>query len=357
MAESQTAAPSRLEILKALGDNTRYAIYLELARSPRPLATAEIADTLDLHANTVRPHLERMREVGLLDVDTDDQRRGRPAPAPLLAGPRRARRSASSPRPFPLLARMLLTVAAEAGLDGNDAEAAGRDQGGPGRRALPRGQPVHRGPDRPSSSTSASTPRPSAGADGATIAFTHCPFRELAEAHPDLVCGLHRGLVEGFVDGARRGAVVGRSAPWSTATPCQVELRRYPKCRSTFPVGLYDVAPSRTGGPPVITLTDSAAAKVKELIDAGGRRRPGAARRGASRRLLGLQLRDVLRQRRRRRRHQGRRSARWRSSSTRPAPAARGGDPRLQGRPDQGAGFAIDNPNAQRTCGCGQSFS
>ena len=23
----------------------------------------------------------------------------------------------------------------------------------------------------------------------------------------------------------------------------------------------------------------------------------------------------------------------------------------------QGAGFSIDNPNAQRTCGCGQSFS
>jgi iron-sulfur cluster assembly protein/iron-sulfur cluster insertion protein len=23
----------------------------------------------------------------------------------------------------------------------------------------------------------------------------------------------------------------------------------------------------------------------------------------------------------------------------------------------QGAGFAITNPNAQRTCGCGQSFS
>ena len=30
----------RLAVLKALGDNTRYAIYLELARSPRPLATA-----------------------------------------------------------------------------------------------------------------------------------------------------------------------------------------------------------------------------------------------------------------------------------------------------------------------------
>ena len=28
----------RLEVLKVLGDNTRYAIYLELARSPMPLA-------------------------------------------------------------------------------------------------------------------------------------------------------------------------------------------------------------------------------------------------------------------------------------------------------------------------------
>ena len=58
----------RLAVLKALGDNTRYAIYLELARSPVPLTTADVAESLDLHPNTVRPHLERMREVGLLIV-------------------------------------------------------------------------------------------------------------------------------------------------------------------------------------------------------------------------------------------------------------------------------------------------
>src|SRR5918995_334997 len=63
--------PSR-DVLRVLGDNTRYAIYLELARSPRPLVTAEIAETLGLHPNTVRPHLDRMREVGLLDVTTAD---------------------------------------------------------------------------------------------------------------------------------------------------------------------------------------------------------------------------------------------------------------------------------------------
>ena len=64
------SASVRLAILKALGDNTRYAIYLELARSPSPRSTAEVAETLGLHPNTVRPHLERMRDVGLLDVQT-----------------------------------------------------------------------------------------------------------------------------------------------------------------------------------------------------------------------------------------------------------------------------------------------
>ena len=38
--------PARLDLLKTLGDNTRYAIYLELARSPVPLSTADIAATL-----------------------------------------------------------------------------------------------------------------------------------------------------------------------------------------------------------------------------------------------------------------------------------------------------------------------
>ena len=33
----------------------------------------------------------------------------------------------------------------------------------------------------------------------AVVAFAHCPFADLAEEHPELVCGLHRGLVAGFV--------------------------------------------------------------------------------------------------------------------------------------------------------------
>ena len=225
MAESQTAAPSRLEILKALGENTRYAIYLELARSPRPLATAEIAGTLALHANTVRPHLERMREVGLLDQRIDNNGGvGRPQHLYSLAPD--APSLGLEPPAMPALARMLHPVAAVAGLDGNDAEAAGRDQGARDAESFPEDSPCiealmtqleYLGFD----------PEATGGADGVTIAFTHCPFRELAEANPDLVCGLHRGMVEGFVDGLGTGQM-GAFRTLVDRVPCQtdvVELR------------------------------------------------------------------------------------------------------------------------------------
>src|SRR5213075_874768 len=92
----------RLPVFKALGDNTRYAIYLELARSSLPLSTADIADALDLHPNTVRP-----------------QHRYSLAPdAPSLG---------LEPSAFRLLARLLVGVAASAGLDSDTVAEAGRE--------------------------------------------------------------------------------------------------------------------------------------------------------------------------------------------------------------------------------------
>ena len=49
-------------MLKALGDETRYAMYRELATSTRPLSAQDLADRLGLHANTVRLHLDRLRD-------------------------------------------------------------------------------------------------------------------------------------------------------------------------------------------------------------------------------------------------------------------------------------------------------
>lgn len=211
----------RLDLLKTLGDNTRYAIYLELARSPRPLATAEIAESLGLHPNTVRPHLERMRDVGLLDARPDSRGAvGRPQNLYSLAPD--APSLGLEPPVFPMMARMLLDLAADAGLSGEPVLAAGREQG----RRLSHRQGPTGSAARSEAPVSSDGPvsverqgrRPCAEAavamlgelgfdpaavdeDGVTtVAFGHCPFADLAETNPELVCALHRGLLEGFVD-------------------------------------------------------------------------------------------------------------------------------------------------------------
>jgi len=210
----------RLAVLKALGDNTRYAIYLELARSATPRSTADIADTLGLHPNTVRPHLERMREVGLLDVEVDARGSvGRPQHRYLLAAD--APSLGLEPAAFPLLARLLAGAAASAGVAPDAAADASRDAG----RALAKRTPGRSCVEALSRALDELGFDPAVGSeDGlATVAFTHCPFRELAEAHPELVCHLHRGLVEGFVE-QQGGADVERFGTLIDRDPCQVEL-------------------------------------------------------------------------------------------------------------------------------------
>ena len=186
-----------LDVLKALGDNTRYAIYLELVRAPSPLATADIAETLDLHTNTVRPHLERMRDVGLLEVHTASTG-GVGRPQHRYAVSASAPRLGLEPPLFPSLARMLLRLAAEVGADAGDACDCGREQGRTDARAY----------DGEDGAVALFTeldrlgfdPQVVVEDDSVTLGFSHCPFQDLAESNPDLVCGLHRGMVEGFVD-------------------------------------------------------------------------------------------------------------------------------------------------------------
>jgi len=220
----------RLAVLKALGDNTRYAIYLELARARSPRSTAEVADLLGLHPNTVRPHLEQMRAVGLLAVEADARGSvGRPQHRYALAAD--APSLGLEPPAFPLLASMLTRMAARAGISPDDAAAAGAEQGralaaASQGRVRAAGDSGERGCVAALSDTLAELgfdPVTGDGGTAATIAFTHCPFRELAEAHPEVVCHLHRGIIEGFVE-QLGGAGVDRFATLADRDPCQVEL-------------------------------------------------------------------------------------------------------------------------------------
>ncbi len=224
-------AEHRLDVLKTLGDNTRYAIYLELARSPRPLATSEIADTLGLHPNTVRPHLERMRDVGLLEARAESRGAvGRPQHLYSLTSD--APSLGLEPPVFPMMARMLVDLAADAGLTGEPVLAAGRTQG----RALAHrsaGVAVGDAAAEPSAMQAVVAMHGALGFDPAaveeddstTIAFGHCPFGEIAESNPEVVCALHRGMVEGFVEEAGDAHLVDFHDR-SHREPCQAMLAR-----------------------------------------------------------------------------------------------------------------------------------
>src|SRR5947209_10886376 len=58
--------PGSPEIHKALADDTRYRLYRYLGLSGRPVSVRELSRRLSLHPNTVRPHLRRLEEAGLV---------------------------------------------------------------------------------------------------------------------------------------------------------------------------------------------------------------------------------------------------------------------------------------------------
>lgn len=224
----------RLDLLKALGDNTRYAIYLEIARSPVPLTTTMVSEALDLHPNTVRPHLERMRDVGLLDVETESKGEvGRPQHRYSLAAG--APSLGLEPPAMPLMSRMLLGVAAASGASREEAIEIGRQQGRAAAAAVEAAAVVAElddVEDRAAVCLAALVdelarigfdPAVADDADGVVVAFTRCPFAELAESNPELVCNLHRGLVEGFVE-AVGGAGIDAFGTLVDRVPCHVAL-------------------------------------------------------------------------------------------------------------------------------------
>jgi predicted ArsR family transcriptional regulator len=194
-----------LEVLKALGDETRYAMYRELATATVPLSAQDLAERLQLHANTVRLHLERLREAGLVDVEAVHRGTvGRPQHRYSLAAG--APGLGLDPPAHVLLAGLLAALAERIGAVPEDAadtgfawgvEAGKRTRSHSCLRAL-QGELTRLGFEPALDQESEITTR---------IDFLHCPFRELAEAYPELVCNLHRGLCEGVVDQVGGGRV------------------------------------------------------------------------------------------------------------------------------------------------------
>ncbi len=223
-----TREPTALEIHKALADDTRFRLYRFLGLSGRAVSVRELATRLSLHPNTLRPHLRRLEEAGLVRREV---RRGSSVgrPQTLYVALEAAEREN---RDFRLLAEILAGLASGSKARHRAADLAkewGRYlaiRGGPkpGTRAAAR----HNLAVLQEAMSSAGFEPRFRREDGGAVEVTlrDCPFRELLEDHRELVCAVHRGLIEGMLGALSPPLQLAEFAPLTERATCRLSAGR-----------------------------------------------------------------------------------------------------------------------------------
>lgn len=179
---------------RALADERRTRIVEELRPARGGLDVQELAHRLGLHENTVRFHLGVLVDAGL--VGSRPGERSAPGRPRILYSLRPA--AVAEPRDeHRLLAAILAGTVAQRETGPREAEEAGRAWG---RYLVRRPLPLVRVGDEEATKEVVGlldqqgfAPEAVAG----EIRMRRCPFHELAETHPDVVCAVHRGLISG----------------------------------------------------------------------------------------------------------------------------------------------------------------
>ncbi|WP_165491798.1 helix-turn-helix transcriptional regulator [Egibacter rhizosphaerae] len=202
---------------RALASEARLRILRRLEE--RGDATArELAEDLSRHENTIREHLGTLENAGLVSArETPTGRRGRPS---------RRYQPRTEHDPHTGLARAL---AAQISHRPEAAREQGREAGRPwGERLVleresgPRAEPLREVVAVLDELGFAPTLREDA--IGTCIEMRGCPFGELAREQTDVVCGAHRGLLEGALAAAGAGWDGIDLAPFATSAACVARL-------------------------------------------------------------------------------------------------------------------------------------
>lgn len=207
----------------------RRRVLQQLRVYGRAVTAVEVGEPLGLHPNTARFHLDALVETGLAERSTED--RSAPGrPKVLYATPPGA---VTEEDGYRVLAE-ILTGALEhtASTPGAAAEAAGAERG----RALAAEQ-VGPGPTRVSAARAADAvvedlgrlgfeSRAVSTRAGRRIDIVPCPYLDLARSRPDVVCAVHRGLMQGVLDQLGAPLTVERLEAFAEPGRCVAHLRR-----------------------------------------------------------------------------------------------------------------------------------
>jgi predicted ArsR family transcriptional regulator len=171
-------------------EHTRSRVEAALREAPDGLDVPELAVRLGLHPNTVRWHLGALGDAGAVSSAPHPRAsRGRPRIVYRLE----PAREAGTREEYRLLASVLSSAVAGP----EAAELAGHAWG---RYLVPRRLPLVRADDAEARRTVCGLLAEQGFAPESTegeIRMRRCPFHDLAETQPEIICAVHKGLIEG----------------------------------------------------------------------------------------------------------------------------------------------------------------
>lgn len=199
---------------RALADPTRERLLDLLRAAGEPLPVVALAAPLGLHPNTVRSHLQLLEQAELV-VSAPDRTGGRGRPSIVFSAV-----PAEAEQEHALLAASLAS-ALEPLPDGETiAETAGRSWGGV---MVERLEPGREPNDEACIERVANLLRrrgfaPEVAAN--ELVMHRCPFRQLAERYPRVVCSFHAGLIDGALEELGSGVRLEGLEAWVTPSTC-----------------------------------------------------------------------------------------------------------------------------------------
>lgn len=213
----------RAQRYRLLADARRLAIVEALGEGPRQVP--ELARLLGIHTTTVRAHLDKLLEAGMLEEEAGlPAGRGRPSKRyrlrqPLLASDPEVRLFVGS------LVSLLRRIS------GDGAAAAAEDEGARRGRDLghsfrhPSVEQTMREVFELLERLSFAPAPPVRRQDGVVVDVRHCPLH-IDPFDPDgaVVCAFHKGLIRGLAEVSSGEKVAVRLMPFITPGVCRVEL-------------------------------------------------------------------------------------------------------------------------------------
>lgn len=180
---------------RALGDPTRHEIFRYVADAEQPTGVAEITAHLGLNHNAIRQHLAKLVDAGLVvEATAPPSGRGRPRLVYTVDPSAESRWGVTGP--YERLSELLSEII--------------RTGDGPVEVGRREGRRLRAHADAPAAIAEVEEVMARAGFAPDTravrgrvdVVLQNCPFEATALKDPQTICSLHRGIVEGLVEGS-----------------------------------------------------------------------------------------------------------------------------------------------------------